>query len=716
MKFLGRRWTRWFPGSLAHRFALAAAALAAAALVVTALSSWWLINEQQEQSLEALAANERQFRAATVGADLNALASRMTEIAASTILATGLVDSIGRETYLGPFLDSIRQINGIPVQVMFTDFQGHEIASNSGAHFSADQLAWLRSNLEAGRAMARVFASPQGNELVAMEPLMYPRTSSPEGAVLYKVDLRHIKAGPGMRLAWGATAPSPQATLTTLVPVPQVLKPLQLRLQSQNSAYAPGVKLEVPYMHIWLISLTLFGAVVLAGMSLARLLTRDLQRLEAFSRQLFGTGLKTERAPEGNSHEVASLARSINDMLDRLHEQHADLLREREKLTALTEVLQAADRNKDNFLAMLGHELRNPLSPISAGAELLRRIPDTDPRVLRTCEMIGRQVGHMTKIINDLLDVSRVTRGMVTLENVELDLAEVVSCAVEQVRPLAEARQHQLTVSVPPGTTMVLADRARLIQVVSNLLANAANYTKPGGQIWMDVTTHLDEAVIKVQDNGAGIAPDLMPEIFDLFTQGKRASDRREGGLGLGLALVKHLVALHGGTVAAASPGLGQGATFTVRIPLLAGSQSDPMISTPAPTGATPVNKLRILVVDDNVDAAHSLAQVLTLDGHSVAVAHDGPSTLALTRTSRFDAFILDIGLPGMAGTELARRLREMPEGRDVLLIALTGYGQVSDRQKSAEASFDHHLVKPADCDALQRLLDHWASVRHSST
>jgi signal transduction histidine kinase/ActR/RegA family two-component response regulator len=716
MKFLGMRWTRWFPGSLAHRFALAAAALAAAALVVTALSSWWLINEQQEQALTALAANERQFRAATVGADLNALASRMTEIAASTILATGLVDSIGRETYLGPFLDSIRQINGIPVQVMFTDFQGNEIASNSGAQFSADQLAWLRSNLEAGRAMARVFASPQGNELVAMAPLMYPRTSSPEGAVLYKVDLRHIKAGPGMHLAWGAAAPSPQATLTTLVPVPQVLKPLHLRLQSQNSANASGVKLEVPYLHIWLISLTLFGAVVLAGMSLARLLTRDLRRLEAFSRQLFGTGLRTERAPEGNSHEVASLARSINDMLDRLHEQHADLLREREKLTALTEVLKAADRNKDNFLAMLGHELRNPLSPISAGAELLRRIPDTDPRVLRTCEMIGRQVGHMTKIINDLLDVSRVTRGMVTLENIELDLAEVVSCAVEQVRPLAEARQHQLTVSVPPGTTMVLADRARLIQVVSNLLANAANYTKPGGQIWVDVTTHLGEAVIKVQDNGAGIAPDLMPEIFDLFTQGKRASDRREGGLGLGLALVKHLVALHGGTVAAASPGLGQGATFTVRLPLLAGSQSDPMILTPAPAGSTPVNKLRILVVDDNVDAAHSLAQVLTLDGHSVVVAHDGPSTLSLTRTSRFDAFILDIGLPGMAGTELARRLRETPEGRDALLIALTGYGQVSDRQKSAEASFDHHLVKPADCDALQRLLDHWASVRNTST
>ena len=466
----------------------------------------------------------------------------------------------------------------------------------------------------------------------------------------------------------------------------------------------------MPYLHIWLISLTLFSAVVMAGMLLARLLTRDLQRLEAFSRQLFGSGLRTERAPEGDSHEVASLARSINDMLDRLHEQHADLLHEREKLTALTEVLQAADRNKDNFLAMLGHELRNPLSPIRAGAELLRRIPDTDPRVLRTCEMISRQVGHMTKIINDLLDVSRVTRGMVTLENTELDLAEIISGAVEQVRPLMEARQHRLTVTVPPEPMLVLADRARLIQVVSNLLANAANYTKPGGQVWVEVSASPDEVVIKVQDNGAGIAPDLMPEIFDLFTQGKRASDRREGGLGLGLALVKHLVALHGGTVAAASPGLGQGATFTVRLPRLAGSQA--IAPAPTPAVATTLGQLRILVVDDNVDAAHSLAQVLSLDGHSVTVSHDGPSALAQTRTSSFDAFILDIGLPGMAGTELARRLRALPAGEDALLIALTGYGQVSDRQKSAEASFDHHLVKPADCDALQHLLSNWARAR----
>ncbi|MDI1258115.1 ATP-binding protein [Aquabacterium sp.] len=711
MKLLGSRWTRWFPSRLAHRFALVAAALAAVALVVTTLASWWLINEQHDQALKALTANERQFRAATVGADLNALASRMTEIAASTILATGLVDSIGRETYLGPFLDSIRQINGIRVQVMFTDFQGNEIASNSGARFSPEQLAWLRGHLETGQAVARVFTSPQGNELVAIEPLVYPRTSSPEGAVFYKVDLSHIKAGPGMSLAWGTDQPHPKDdTPDTLVPSPKVFEPLRLRLHSQLSGPDVGMKLQVPYLHIWLISLTLFSAVVLVGMLLARLLTLDLQRLEAFSRQLFGSGLRTERAPEGGSHEVASLAQSINDMLDRLHEQHADLLREREKLTALTEVLQAADRNKDNFLAMLGHELRNPLSPIRAGAELLRRIPDTDPRVLRTCEMISRQVGHMTKIINDLLDVSRVTRGMVTLENTELELAEIISGAVEQVRPLMEARQHHLTVTVAPEPITVMADRARLIQVLSNLLANAANYTKPGGQVWVEVTASPTEAVIKVQDNGVGIAPDLMPEIFDLFTQGKRASDRREGGLGLGLALVKHLVALHGGTVAAASPGMGQGAVFTVRLPRLAASQA--IAPTAMPVAATTVGKLRILVVDDNVDAAHSLAQVLSLDGHSVEVSHDGPSALALARTSSFDAFILDIGLPGMAGTELARRLRTLPSGEDALLIALTGYGQVSDRQKSAEASFDHHLVKPADCDALQRLLGDWAHAR----
>jgi signal transduction histidine kinase/ActR/RegA family two-component response regulator len=522
-----------------------------------------------------------------------------------------------------------------------------------------------------------------------------------------------------MTLEWGA-APSDsspdgveQAAWSAPVSSPAVFTPLQFRVRGDQWGGTGRAELSVPYVHVLLISLTLFSAVVLAGITLTRLLTRDLQRLEAFSRQLFGSGLKTERAPEGGSDEVAGLAKAINGMLDRLHDQHADLLHEREKLTQLTEALQAADRNKDNFLAMLGHELRNPLAPISAGAELLRRIPDTDPRVMRTSEVISRQVRHMTKIINDLLDVSRVTRGLITLDKTVIDVREIVSAAIEQVRPLIESRRHSLSLSVPDGSALVKADRARLVQVVSNLLTNSARYTAEGGQLLVDVSLKADEVWISVQDNGVGIAPDLMPQIFDLFTQGKRTVDRNEGGLGLGLALVKNLVALHGGSVNAASAGLSQGATFTVRLPRVQAPSPAPVADDepPSPTSG----HWRILVVDDNVDAAQTLAQLLTVEGHEVRVAHDGPMALSLAEQGATDVFILDIGLPGMDGMEVARRLRTMPAYRNAMLIALTGYGQSTDRQKSAEARFDHHLVKPADVLVLQNLLAGWAGPRMAS-
>jgi signal transduction histidine kinase/CheY-like chemotaxis protein len=696
--------SRWVPASLARRLAFAAAGLAAAALLLTSLASWWLINQQQGHALQELAAHERQFRAAAVGSDLNALATRMSEIAGSTILATGLVDSAGRETYLGPFLAGIRQINGIPIQVMFTDFQGMEIASNSGARFSDEQLVWLKRMLEEGQPVAEIFPSEAGDELVALEPMVYARTTSPEGAVLYKVALRDIKVDAPMSLEWGLSPVAPGDTdASTLVPAPAVFKHLQFRVQGEYRGGAGIPRLALPYLHILLITLALFSVLVFAGVRLARLLTLDLQRLQAFSGRLFGSGLGTERAPEGGSAEVAGLARSINEMLDRLNEQHAALLGEREKLTQLTEVLQAADRKKDDFLAMLGHELRNPLAPISAGAELLRMIPGTDPRVVRTSEVIARQVRHMTKIVNDLLDVSRVTRGLITLDKTEVDVADIVSAAVEQVRPLLESCRHTLTVTTPPEPAVVLADRARLVQVISNLLTNAAKYTPQGGQIEVEVHATSAEVAITVRDNGVGIDHELMPEIFDLFTQGSRAVDRTQGGLGLGLALVKHLVAVHGGTVDAVSEGHGHGAAFTVRLPRVPVAQR-PLPSPEAPA-LVPGSGLRIMVVDDNIDAAQTLAQLLGLDGHTVRVAHDGPSALALAARETIDVFILDIGLPVMDGIELARRLRAMPSCAGAMLIALTGYGQTADRQRSAEARFDHHMVKPADPAVLQALL-----------
>ncbi len=691
--------------SLAHRFALAAAGLAAAALLLTSLASWWLISRQHESALRELGAHERQYRAAAVGSDLKALAARMSEIAGSTILATGLVDSAGRETYLGPFLQGIRQINGVPVQVMFTDFQGREIATNGGASFSMAQQEWLRSHIDAGHPAAKIFRSARGDELVAMEPMVYPRTTSPEGAVLYKVALRDIDVGPSLKLEWGPLpAPSPDAGLpVTAVPVPAVFQPIGFRLRGVPGAALPGEGPGMPYAHILVITLLLFSVVVIAGVRLARLLTRDLQRLEGFSRGLLGSGLSVDRAPETGSTEVASLARSINDMLERLHQQHVTLLLEREKLTRLTRALQEADRKKDAFLAMLGHELRNPLAPISSGAELLRRLPNTDPRVARTSEIIARQVGQMTKIVSDLLDVSRVTRGLITLEKTDIDLAEVVSAAVEQLRPLTESRHHAVEVVLPAGEVVVKGDKARLVQVVGNLLTNAAKYTDEGGRIELRVAVQGGQAVLTVHDNGIGIAPDLMPEIFELFSQGAQSADRSQGGLGLGLALVKRLVELHGGAVDADSGGVGQGATFTVRLPL---SERAGAAAAPAALPHEPAHKrLTVMLVDDNVDAAQMLAQWLAVEGHEVLVAHTGLQALALLPDHRVDAFILDIGLPGMDGNELARQLRARPECRRALMVALTGYGQDADKQRSAAAGFDYHMVKPADTDRLRTLL-----------
>jgi signal transduction histidine kinase/ActR/RegA family two-component response regulator len=703
---------RWIPASLASRFALASAGLAAVALLLISVVSWWLLNRQQEAAAQALALHERQARAAAVGADLRALTGRMAEIAGSTLLATGLVDSAGRETYLTPFLQGIRQINGIPVQVLFTDFQGREIASNGVARFSPEQTTWLQRMIEQGKPAAAIFPSPQGDELVAMEPMVYARTRSPEGAVLYKVALRDIDRGAAVTLQWGDARDA--AGPTQPVPGPTVLEPLRFRVRDSAAGPAAGTRAPLPLVHILLIAAGLFALVVVAGWRLARFLTADVQGLQVFAGTLLGSGLRTERAPEGGSAEVSGLARSINAMLDRLNEQHATLLAEREKLTQLTNALQSADRKKDEFLAMLGHELRNPLAPISAGAQLLKMIPGSDPRVVRTSEMIGRQVKQMTRIVDDLLDVSRVTRGLVTLERAPQDLREAIHAAVEQARPLLDARHQALTLRLPAEPIGVHGDHARLVQVIGNLLSNAVRYTPERGSITVAAWAEEDRAVFAVQDNGVGISSALLPEVFELFTQGSRSVDRSQGGLGLGLALVKHLVELHGGVVEAASDGAGRGATFTVRLPLArlpvpqAGrAAADPCTPT---TLAAPVNgqhALNILIVDDNVDAAQSLGDWLRLQGHRVHAVDDGAAALACVGPGAdpIDACIVDIGLPRMDGWELARRLRDAPATAHAKLIALSGYGQASDRERSAQAGFAQHLVKPPDVARLAAIL-----------
>ncbi|TWO71743.1 PAS domain S-box protein [Caenimonas sedimenti] len=375
-----------------------------------------------------------------------------------------------------------------------------------------------------------------------------------------------------------------------------------------------------------------------------------------------------------------------------------------EQKTAREELL-ANNRRKDEFLAMLAHELRNPLAPISMAAHLLKSAPSDAAYVERSAGIISRQVLHMTELVDDLLDVSRVTRGLVELERVPVDLKAVLGNAIEQVRPMIEARGHELTTRMAAGDVAVLGDRTRLVQVMSNLLNNAAKYTPPGGALSMTLVVVDRNVEVRVADNGSGIDANLLPHVFDLFTQGERTPDRAQGGLGLGLALVRSLVELHGGRVSAQSEGRGKGSVFTVTLPELAGDLPDAQSATPGAALADDSQALRVMVVDDNQDAAETLGVLLETLGHDVRVAHDATQALKAVEGGARDVFILDIGLPGVDGYELARRLRAHPHGSAATYIALTGYGGAQDKQRGDEAGFDHYLVKPADLGELERLL-----------
>ena len=368
------------------------------------------------------------------------------------------------------------------------------------------------------------------------------------------------------------------------------------------------------------------------------------------------------------------------------------------------EKLMDADRRKDEFLAMLAHELRNPLAPISAAAELLRLGNMDERRVHQSSTIIGRQVRHMTRLVDDLLDVSRVTRGLITLGQARVAARAVVEEAVEQVRPTIDARSQQLSVRLPSEHAAVRGDKARLVQVVANVLGNAAKYTPPGRGIDLRAEVLGTRLVLSVRDEGIGMDRELTGRVFDLFTQAERSSDRSQGGLGLGLALVKHLVELHGGTVGCSSPGLGKGSTFVISLPLLQEEETPvPAPGAAGPAGAAP---LRILVVDDNHDAAETLGLLLSAQGHEVAIEHGSLPALERARGMRPDVCLLDIGLPEMDGRELARRLKADPATGGAVLIAVTGYGQQQDRDAALAAGFAHHLVKPVNVDVLLRVLD----------
>jgi PAS domain S-box-containing protein len=361
-----------------------------------------------------------------------------------------------------------------------------------------------------------------------------------------------------------------------------------------------------------------------------------------------------------------------------------------------TEELTAADRQKDEFLATLAHELRNPLAPIMSAVQILHRTGGAGPQYAWARDVIERQTKHLTRLVDDLLDVSRISRGKVILNKQPLELATIVNHAMETSRPLIQAHGHSISLSLPSQPVWIEGDLIRIAQVVSNLLNNAAKYSEPNRQVWLTATTENGQAVIRVRDAGVGISPEVLPHIFDLFAQADRSLDRAKGGLGIGLSLVKQLVDLHGGSVEAKSEGIGKGAEFIVRLPLLSDIPSEQPMATQTPDNDTEQRAVkRVLVIDDNVDVVEGLSLLLELEGCEVERAADGLTALTIAQRFAPDVVLLDIGMPVMDGCEVAQKLRAMPQTRQALLIAVSGYGQDQDRYRCMMAGFDHHFTKP---------------------
>ena len=433
--------------------------------------------------------------------------------------------------------------------------------------------------------------------------------------------------------------------------------------------------------------------------------------LKAGSRTVAMLALGYHSAPRG--HATADEA-TIDELASRAAiafengRLYWNLKREMLRTKEAEEKLQQASRRKDEFLAMLSHELRNPLAPIRNAAEVMRRIAPADPGIAWAREVVERQVTHLAQLVDDLLDVSRITQGKISLKKEPIELGKVIQHSIDTARTLLDAKKHHLAVNLPSSPIWVHGDFARLSQVVGNILNNAAKYTGEGGRIELAASADRGQAVISVRDNGIGIDSKLLPHVFELFTQGERSLDRSQGGLGVGLTVVERLVDLHQGRVEVRSDGIGKGSLFRVVLPCISevapaqdGAQAQVL-------AAVNTGGRRVLVIDDNIDAAESIAVFLRLEGHEVRTVSDGPQAVAIAQVFAPQVAVVDIGLPGMNGYEVARRLRQRGAAGPALLIALTGYGQKEDRTRSTEAGFHHHFVKPADPRVIQAAIAGW--------
>jgi signal transduction histidine kinase len=451
---------------------------------------------------------------------------------------------------------------------------------------------------------------------------------------------------------------------------------------------------------------------VLVELYLKRRELQELNRTLAQTNEQLAVANTTLQAEK--TRELESLNRTLQRANEELESANRSLQTEVAERARAELALKEADRHKDEFLAMLAHELRNPLAPIHNAVQLMHRSSIADQQLGWSRDVIGRQLAHLTRLVDDLLDVSRITRGKINLSKEVIELNALVSRTVETVQPLLEERGHALSVEIPNGILAVLGDPTRLTQALGNVLGNAAKYTEPGGKISLVAIQSGGEVEIRIRDNGIGIPPNLMPKIFNLFTQLDRTSGRSQSGLGIGLALVQRLVEMHGGSVTAHSDGLGRGSEFVIRLPLFIretngdGQQLNALSELEQSminAEGTPRTQRRILVADDNNDALESLATLLQLSGHEVYTADNGAVALESAEQNRPEVALLDIGMPKLDGYEVARRIRAQPWGQRITLVALTGWGQESDRRRSHEAGFDSHLVKPLDLDKLTELL-----------
>jgi signal transduction histidine kinase/CheY-like chemotaxis protein len=399
---------------------------------------------------------------------------------------------------------------------------------------------------------------------------------------------------------------------------------------------------------------------------------------------------------------ICSPLRDADGAVNRVVALCDDVTEQRRLMNELIE----ADRRKDEFLATLAHELRNPLAPLRTSVQLLRRENPPQPALLRATDVIDRQVQQLVRLVDDLLDVSRITLDKLELRYARVTLAMVVQAAVEASRPLIESRGHELTVTLPPEPVELDVDLTRLAQVFLNLLNNAAKYTEPGGRIHLAAEREGGNVVVRVKDSGIGIVADTLPRVFDMFMQVDRSLNGSQGGLGIGLTLVKRLVQMHGGSIEARSEGPGKGSEFVVRLPVATLSSQGAHAANGEGEPAAPTIRHRILVVDDNRDAADTLAELLELTGHDLRTAHDGLEAVEVAGEFRPGVVLLDIGLPRLNGYEVAQKIREQPWGQGMVLVALTGWGQEEDRRRSRKAGFDHHMIKPVEPDALLKLLD----------